>query len=192
MSRVDPYFGELHRDATDGPRAIENDDGRKRGEWQPRYPRKVWYSVLIEGTYLVAVFCLCIVCLFYTWTDGFSSVLGVYGPKSLALNRYLFYLFGGVLGGVLFGMKWLYHSVARGYWNFDRKLWLYLVPVLSGGFAFASSFVIESGLSRIPTSGREAEYVAVGFLIGYFSDKAVAKLSEVADIVFGAPGKRNS
>ena len=190
-SSVSPGVGAPSQDLADGPKPFENDDGRKRGEWETRYPREVWHSILIEGAYLVTIFLLCIVCLFYTWIDGFSSLLSIHEAKTLSLNRYLFYLFGGILGGVLFGMKWLYHSVARGFWNVDRKPWRYLVPILSGGFAFASSFVIEAGLSRIPASGREAEYVAVGFLIGYFSDKAIAKLSEVADIVFGAPGKRN-
>src|SRR5437773_6375201 len=170
--------------------AIENDDGRQRGEWQTRYPKEVWQAIIIEGLYLVVVLAACLTCLLLTWLDTFSTWLDLHGSKGLSFNRYLFYLFGGVLGGVLFGMKWLYHSVARGFWNYDRKPWRYLVPVLAGGFAFASAFIIEAGLSRIPTTGREAEYVAVGFLIGYFSDKAISMLSRVADVIFGSPEKR--
>jgi hypothetical protein len=170
---------------------IENDDGRQRGQWETRYPREVWQTIIVEGAYLVVVLAACVTCLFLTWIEAFSAWLDLHGAKGLSLNRYLFYLFGGVLGGVLFGMKWLYHSVARGFWNYDRKPWRYLVPVLAGGFAFASAFIIEAGLSRIPTTGREAEYVAVGFLIGYFSDKAISMLSRVADVIFGSPEKRD-
>jgi hypothetical protein len=171
--------------------AIENDDGRVRGEWETRYPRRVWLAVAIEGIYLVLIFVACLIGLLCTWLDVFSGTLGLSESKAIAFNRYLFYLFGGMLGGVLFGIKWLYHSVARGFWNFDRKPWRYLVPILSSGFAFASAFIIEAGLSRMPSSGKEAEYVAVGFLVGYFSDKAISMLSRVADVIFGSPEKRD-
>jgi hypothetical protein len=43
----------------------------------------------------------------------------------------------------------------------------------------------------MPSSGKEAEYVAVGFLVGYFSDKAISMLSRVADVIFGSPEKRD-
>jgi hypothetical protein len=171
--------------------AIENDDGRARGDWQTRYPTKVWCAVTVEAAYLVLIFVGCLLGLFYTWLGAFSAALDLQETRALAFNRYLFYLFGGMLGGVLFGVKWLYHSVARGFWNLDRQPWRYLVPILSAGFALASSFIIEAGLSRMPASGREPEYVAVGFLIGYFSDKAISMLSRVADVIFGSPEKRD-
>jgi H+/Cl- antiporter ClcA len=169
---------------------IEVDDGRGRGEWESRYPPKVWWNIVIEAVYLVVALGACVTCLLCTWLGTFEAVFSIPDDKAVALNRYLFYFFGGVFGGALFGIKWLYHSVARGFWNADRRPWRYMVPLLSGGFALASSFILEAGLSRIPTSGQEAEYVAVGFLIGYFSDKAVSMLSRIADVIFGSPDKR--
>jgi hypothetical protein len=59
---------------------------------------------------------------------------------------------------------------------------------VSGGLAFAVIALISSGLVRI-FDHRAIEslslVVGLGFLVGYFSDSAVAKLSEIADTLFG-------
>lgn len=169
----------------------ENTDGRKKWDWKTRYPREVWVQVRIESLYLIALFLVCLITLLATWLGLPSSWFRLWGTQSSALDRYLYFFGGGLLGGILFGMKWLYHSVARGLWHEDRRPWRYLVPVLSGGFALVTAFLFDSGLSRIPSPENTASYVAIGFLVGYFSDRAVAALSRVANAIFGPPGKND-
>jgi len=169
----------------------DNADGRKRWDWKTRYPREVWVQVRIESLYLFALFVVCLISLVATWLGLVSSWFRLWGAQSMALDRYLYFFGGGLLGGVLFGMKWLYHSVARGLWHEDRRPWRYLVPVLSSGFALVTAFLFDSGLSRTPAPENTATYVAVGFLVGYFSDRAVAALSRVANAIFGPPGKND-
>jgi hypothetical protein len=96
---------------------------------------------------------------------------------------------GGVFGGTLFAVKWLYHSVARQIWHLDRRLWRLFTPHISGGLAFVFVALISSGILRI--FDRKAVdslslIFGVGFLVGYFSDSAIAKLTEIADTLFGA------
>jgi hypothetical protein len=102
-----------------------------------------------------------------------------------------------MLGSVLFGGKFLYHVVARGYWHQDRRLWRVLSPILSASLAFIVAAVIESGMLGLAfRTGTHASCVALGFLSGYFADKALAKMTEIADVVFGTrdadrDGKKN-
>jgi hypothetical protein len=95
---------------------------------------------------------------------------------------------GGTLGGTLFDVKWLYHSVARQLWHLDRRLWRLFTPHISGGLAFAMVALIGSGLVRIFDSravNSLSSVVGISFLVGYFSDSAIAKLTEVAETLFG-------
>ncbi|MEQ1933456.1 MAG: hypothetical protein ABL962_06200, partial [Fimbriimonadaceae bacterium] len=80
---------------------------------------------------------------------------------------------------------YLYRVVARGYWHVDRRLWRVLSPLISLGLSIAFGALVEASFlsSRAPTSGAAA--VAFGFLVGYFADAAVAKMHEVAEVVFG-------
>jgi hypothetical protein len=94
----------------------------------------------------------------------------------------------GTLGGTLFAIKWLYHTVARQLWHMDRRLWRLFTPHISGGLAFGVTALIASGVIRIFDKNATNSYallVGFGFLVGYFSDSAIAKLSEVADTLFG-------
>jgi len=79
--------------------------------------------------------------------------------------------------------------VARGLWHVGRAPWRLLTPLLSAGFALAAAFVFEAGLAKGASPEKSAGYVAVGFFVGYFSDRAVAKMLDIANVVFGGPGK---
>src|SRR3546814_6990402 len=48
--------------------------------------------------------------------------------QPMVFNRYSYLFFSGVLGGTLFGLKYLYKVVARGWWNEDRELWRFFSP----------------------------------------------------------------
>jgi hypothetical protein len=103
-------------------------------------------------------------------------------------------LFGG-LGGVLFSIKWLYHSVAKEIWNRDRRLWRIFTPVVSMTLALGMIAIVNSRLfgvfdpALVNTQSRAA---ALGFLIGLFSDNTVAKLAEIAESVFGTTRRGGS
>jgi hypothetical protein len=85
-------------------------------------------------------------------------------------------------------IKWLYHSVARGSWHLDRRLWRIFTPHISGGLSFFVLALISSGALRIfdrKATESFALVVGLGFLVGYFSDSAIAKLTELAETLFG-------
>jgi len=82
-------------------------------------------------------------------------------------------------------MKWMYHSVAKGTWNQDRRLWRIFTPLLSAGVGF--TIVLLSASRVLPffgadTVGTNRGALAVGILVGYFSDLT---LSRMADVAFG-------
>jgi hypothetical protein len=93
-----------------------------------------------------------------------------------------------MLGGTLFAIKWLYHVVAKELWNLDRRLWRLFTPHISGGLAFAVIALVSSGILRMfdaEALSRNSVVVGLGFLVGYFSDSAVAKLTEISEALFG-------
>jgi hypothetical protein len=131
---------------------------------------------------------------------GFPAVMAVFWlgyPKHLfhltdeqyrPLVKYAFAWASGSLGGVLFDIKWLYHVVGRGLWHLDRRLWRIFTPHISGGLSFFFLALVASGGLRI-FDGRATDSLSLvmglGFLVGYFSDSAFAKLTEVAETLFG-------
>lgn len=99
----------------------------------------------------------------------------------------------GVAGGAAFDLKWLYHSWAKWTWNCDRLFWRLLVPILSGCVAVFVSMMVSSGvLSFINPAFFNNFYgsLSAGFLIGYFSDNALAALQNVAMKWFGTVDKK--
>src|SRR3546814_5851912 len=85
--------------------------------------------------------------------------------------------FSGVLGGTLFGLKYLYKVVARGWWNEDRELWRFFSPLLAGGLAFAVGALADAGLFgfKVGENQSAASFVSWGFIAGYFADSASRK-----------------
>jgi hypothetical protein len=105
----------------------------------------------------------------------------------------------GTLGGACFGLKWLYHSVAKAQWNRDRILWRLTVPLVSGVFATFFAFMIASKLVPFLDHNSFSTFYAAlgyGFLVGYFSDNVLAALKRFAEHTFGtvdlSPGEPRS
>lgn len=174
-------------------------DDRKQFEWRSRYPeREAQLGIIFDGAYLGAILLLLVVALFSVWIGLLKGVLHIANDEYPTFQVYGFAWLGGTLGGVLFSLKWLYHSVARGWWNEDRHLWRMFTPHISGGLAFAVIALMTSGLLRAfdaaAIRSSFATVIGIAFLVGYFSDSAIAKLSELADTLFGAvrPGRRRS
>ncbi len=166
------------------------DGGRKLGDWRSRYTEpSAKQGIRFEAIYLAVLLLGIPVAITFLWLEHPKYWLGIADFKYKSILKYGTAWLGGILGGTLFAVKWLYHSVAKQIWHLDRRLWRLFTPHISGGLAFAFIALISSGILRI--FDRKAVdslslVLSVGFLVGYFSDSAIAKLTEIADTLFGA------
>lgn len=177
-------------------------DAKKKGIWRSVYPPEANKRITWESLYLVVMFILSLAGVFYILYKATyetidpdqqlpESVRNITNNPCMLLG-FLGAWVGGTLGGCCFGIKWLYHSVAMEIWIQDRLLWRLLTPHLSGVVALFMVLLISSGLIQIfdkSFAERPIGTVAFGFLVGYFSDKALAKMAEVADTLFGGAKK---
>jgi hypothetical protein len=173
-------------------------DGRKKGNWETAYPAKAKKWIRIEACYLVLLFLASLTALFYILHElcrfpvSESAAAADIVQDCPPFLAYLGALVTGVLGGCSFGIKWMYHSVAKQIWHEDRRLWRLLTPLLSGVIALFTIFLVSSGLLQIFDKGfmqRPIAIIAFSFIVGYFSDKALAKMAEIADTLFGGTDK---
>jgi hypothetical protein len=147
--------------------------------------------------YLALLFAFCVFGVFYVIYEIYAapgtSRLLPEGDDGLGDGRSLFLGFigawvAGTLGGCSFSIKWMYHIVARRLWHEDRRLWRVCSPHLSGVVSLIMVFLVSSGLLQLfdkNFSQRPISVMAFSFLVGYFSDKALAKMADVADTLFG-------
>lgn len=188
---------------TDGVDIAEDTDGREL--WKPlsRWPPESRVQQRYEGIYLFLLIFLSVgLLLFFTIEPEAMRITSFTLLAILAELRIPLLLLGsGLLGGTIYGAKWLYHAVAKGLWHEDRRLWRFLSPWISMGTAFGVGAVIfagfipfRSGPDSTTNSGSAA--IAIGFLAGYFADKALAKMKDVTEVLFGEtqthPGSRES
>ena len=177
-----------------GPNAGAGDptDGREAYEWATRYPRIAWVQIIWEALYLIVIFLISLFIIFATWKGWACSFLSASPGEALTLKKYIYYAASGMLGGVAFGIKYFYRVVARGYWHQDRIIWRLKSPLLAMALAFVVGALIDASL--IPTRGpsSDAAFVSIGFLVGYFADKAIAKMYEIADVIFGASATKKA
>lgn len=167
-----------------------NTDNRNIGEWKSKYDNDARSEIRIDAIYVGSVFILTLLALVLTWKGSIYHFLadGCTDCSQEKFNQYAFFFLGGVLGGTMFGLKYLYQVVARGLWNIDRRLWRIFSPFLSGGAAVAIGGLFDSGLLGLSIkSSTTSFYFSMGFISGYFADKALGKMQEIADTVFGSP-----
>jgi len=159
-------------------------DGRERYDWRSRYTDVTW-EIRGEGIYLgVLLFCALILIL-STWQGWIDIVFQVAPSRHITFQRYAFYCSAGMLGGVLYAIKYLYRVVARGYWHQDRQLWRLMSPFLAVSVALIIGAMIEASLLRVQVNLSSAGAVSVGFLAGHFADNAIAKMVDIAAVLFG-------
>ena len=169
-------------------------DGRQLGEWTSIYPKEARWGIRFETWYLVLWTIGYVGCVFYLLYQLYWNSDGPVGASNTDKNKIVFCGFvsawiGGSLGGFTFGIKWMYHSVAKELWHVDRRLWRLLTPHLSAIVSLFMVFLVCSGLLQIFDNKfieRPVAILAFSFLVGYFSDKALAKMAEVADTLFGS------
>ncbi|WP_192559736.1 hypothetical protein [Pseudomonas allokribbensis] len=166
-----------------------NTDNRAVGDWKSKYDESARCEIRVDAIYVGVVFLLTLLALLFTWRGStYSFFVGsctTCAPEKF--NQYAFFFLGGILGGTMFGLKYLYQVVARGLWNIDRRLWRIFSPFLSGGAALAIGGLLDSGLLGLSIkSSTTSFYFSMGFISGYFADKALGKMQEIADTVFGS------
>lgn len=177
-------------------------DNREEGDWETKYCKQARKEIRLETAYIVLVFLgyLAIVFVALYWSSG-TAPSGEVSTKIVSTKSsapewmpltflgYCCAWAGGGTGGSLFGLKWMYHCVAKRIWHQDRRLWRILMPHISAALSLFMILIVSSGLLKIFDEGvavRHAEILGFSFLVGYFSDKALAKLAEVADTLFGS------
>jgi hypothetical protein len=167
-----------------------NDDDRNKWEWKTRWHDEAKKYIYVEASYVGGVFLLTLLAIILTWR-GTTFALASIDCASCARSRFdqfAYFFLGGVLGGTLFGIKYLYKVVARGWWNQDRLLWRIFSPFISGGLALAIGTLIDSGIFGLAVKSPTASsYLSLGFISGYFADNALAKMQEIAETIFGTP-----
>jgi hypothetical protein len=190
--------GRSHPESEDGPPTKRGQrehgfapqdltDGRAVGEYLSRYENRIARrGIAFEAVYVGALLILapiCMVVVFFQWIR-----FDLPTTRYEVFAHYSYAWLGGMLGGTLFSVKWLYHSVAHGTWHQDRRLWRLFTPHLSAGLAFSVVVLMESGILAIfdaKTLADARAVVGMTFLVGYFSDSVVAKLAEIARNLFG-------
>jgi hypothetical protein len=172
---------------------VDLTDNRKAFDWKSKYPDEAKKQIRLECAYLVVLLFLAPITLFLLWLGYPRSWLALSETQYPTFAHYAYAWVGGTLGGTLFDLKWLYHSVAKGLWHLERRLWRMVIPHVSGGLAFAVVLLICSGLFKVFSVGelsRPPVVIITGFMVGYFSDSAIGKLTEVANTLFGSGAKR--
>lgn len=170
-------------------------DGRPLWEWKTRYDDAIPLirrEAVLLGVYLFVFGMLAIGC--FAFVGDFSYSTGDPPEPVLFLKRrdVLVWLVGSV-GGTIFAIKWLVHSVANGLWHQDRFLWRVFVPLTGGIYALVVLALLSAGLM----GGREADpatsnltrEIVVAFMAGYFADGVSGLLTNVANAIFGKVSK---
>ncbi|WP_186178270.1 hypothetical protein [Burkholderia gladioli] len=169
-----------------GPDSGDPTDGRIKFDWQTRYKGgSAWKQIGVEAVYTVCIALLSLTLIFVVWRGLLPQWAGWTKAEAHAFRIYGFYTAAGLLGGTVFCLKYLYRVVARGYWHEDRRLWRFISPLISAFVAFAIGALIQSKLISFAVQSRAPGIVGTGFLVGYFGDQAVAKLHEIANVLFG-------
>ena len=199
----EPWWAKLypHADETDRDPVSSDEgfaphdplDGRLEGNWKTRYPPKVHRHIAWEAIYLAGQGLVFLVLAAFAWmfargfapewlvSTGNRSFLQVLGMGALAF-------LGGALGGTLYALKWLYHSVAKAIWNLDRRLWRLFTPWISGLLGLIVVALIAGNVVtvfRAESMRQPSTVFGVAALVGLFSDITLGKLNEVAKALFG-------
>lgn len=167
-----------------------NDDDRNKWDWKSRWDNEATKNIQVDAMYVGSVFLLTLLAIILTWRGTTFAWVSIDCASCVRsrFDQFAYFFLGGMLGGTLFGIKYLYKVVARGRWNLDRRLWRVFSPFISGGLALAIGTLIDSGIFGLAVKSPTASsYLSLGFISGYFADNALAKMQEIAETIFGTP-----
>lgn len=164
-------------------------DGRNLLDWKTKYTEKsAKIGITLEAIYLAFLLFIVPALVMLIWLEVPNIIFKLSKEQYNIFSEYFYTWLGGTFGGTLFDIKWLYHSVAKQMWHVDRRLWRLFTPHISGALAFVVLLLISSGFFQIFDQAAfmsPSICLVLGFLIGYFSDTAMAKLTEIAETIFG-------
>ena len=169
-----------------------NTDGRKQYDWESKYPECAQKEMKKEAIYIAIILIIAFSLLIFIvggLIDKVGNLIGLEAKKTASLEGVIIYFFSGLLGGTIFGLKYFYRVVSRGYWSQDRKYWRFFSPWISACVAFVVGCMVLSGSINATQTQSFAAEICVGFITGYFADEAVGKMSEVATALFGSNSK---
>lgn len=166
-------------------------DGRQKYAFDSAYPIGCRIEIFFEALYLTALMCLGVYLVI--WYVGGDFSLFTYalpaGQLPKPIHDLVAFPIAGLVGGTMFGLKWQYRVAARGWWHKDRRVWRICSPLLSAALAMMVGITIDGGLLGLSFSHSPASptstLLSVGFVTGYFADSALAKLHDIASVVFG-------
>lgn len=168
-------------------------DNRNKYEWQSRYkkdpisgkdPRNIMKG---EAIYLFCLIILAFILIILNYKNVFTNLLKIQGCEVQNVQRVIYCMCAGLLGGVTFSIKIFYRAIARGKWNLDRQYWRIFSPLISLSVtSVVAAFMIED----ILTSHLYWPF-AIGYFAGYFSENAVGKMYDIAVILFSTPSEKD-
>ncbi len=167
-------------------------DGRQKYECESVYTRGCRFQIFAEALYLTVL--MVVAAYLIIWYVAGDIMLFFYFDASAAhlskpVRDLLAFPIAGLIGGTMFGLKWQYRVSARGWWHKDRRVWRLCSPWLSAALAMMVGIAIDGGLLGLSFSHNAANptstLLSVGFVTGYFADSALAKLQDIASVVFG-------
>jgi hypothetical protein len=165
-------------------------DGKDRHEFASGYPIGCRIEIFLEALYLVLLMLLAAYLILWYVAGSFPlfavAIRGGELPK--AVHHLIAFPIAGLMGGTMFGLKWQYRVAARGWWHKDRRVWRLCSPWLSAALAMMIGIAIDGGLLGLSFNqgsvNTTSTLLSVGFVTGYFADSALAKLQEIATVVF--------
>lgn len=174
-------------------------DGKTQWEFKSRYPFWTRVQIFTEAIYLTLLLLIGLCLLFWIYHGAIALPCTVLHFSDLndQLKRIVTFPIAGLVGGAMFGLKYLYRVAARGWWHEDRRIWRLLSPCLSATLATMVGILIDGGMlgmsySQSNASNPYSTLLGVAFITGYFADSALAKLQDVANVVFASSSRDTS
>ena len=162
-----------------------NTDGRERFDWESKYPFKARKEIFWESIYVCVIFLLSFILLFLNYLGKISFLFCLEESYIVQFEYLVYFSSAGMLGGTIFGMKYFYRAVARGFWTQDRRYWRVLSPFISLSIAFIIGCMSSIGILTSYNSSTNTWAIIFGFFAGYFADEAVGKMYDIATLLFG-------
>lgn len=173
-------------------------DGKAQYQYKSAYPIGCRIQIFCEALYLTVLMIAGAYLIVWYMAGSFSLLGTEIRADQLPKNArdLLAFPIAGLMGGTMFGLKWQYRVSARGWWHQDRRVWRICSPWLSAALAMMIGITIDGGLLGLSFNHGNANpsstLLSVGFVTGYFADSALAKLQDIASVIFSTSLKEPS